>query len=56
MDGIILVVLAGGTPKEAVSRALKSIDHQKIIGIVFNQIDLKQSGYYSKYYSEDYRK
>jgi len=56
VDGIILVVMADRTPKGTVQRALKSIDHQKIIGIVFNQIDMKPSSYYSKYYYRYYRK
>ena len=56
VDGIILVVMAERTPRETIQRAVKSIDRQKIIGIVFNQIDLKQSHYYSKYYYKYYRK
>jgi capsular exopolysaccharide synthesis family protein len=50
VDGIILVVMADRTPREAIKRAVKSIDRQKIIGIVFNQIDFKLSSYYSRYY------
>ena len=56
VDGIILVVMADRTPRETIQRAVKSIDRQKIIGIVFNQIDLKPSHYYSKYYYKYYRK
>ncbi len=51
VDGIILVVMGGRVPRESVRRAVKSIDRQKIIGIVFNQIDMNPSSYYySKYY------
>jgi capsular exopolysaccharide synthesis family protein len=51
VDGIILVVMGGRAPRESVRRAVKSIDRQKIIGIVFNLIDIKPSSYYySKYY------
>jgi capsular exopolysaccharide synthesis family protein len=50
VDGIILVVMAERTPREMVQRALKSIDRQKIIGVVFNQVDITPSRYYSKYY------
>ena len=56
VDGIILVVRADRTPKGTVQRALKSVDHQKIIGVVFNQVDMKPSGYYSKHYYRYYRK
>jgi protein-tyrosine kinase len=50
VDGIVLVVMGGRTPKEAVRRSVKSIDRQKIVGIVLNQIDLMPSSYYSHYY------
>ena len=50
VDGIILVVMADRTPRESIQRALKSIDRQKIIGVVFNQIDLKLSTHYLNYY------
>jgi hypothetical protein len=44
-------VMGGRAPRESVRRAVKSIDRQKIIGIVFNLIDIKPSSYYySKYY------
>lgn len=56
VDGVIFVVMAGRTPKEAISRATKSLDREKIIGIVFNQTELKPSSYYSKYYYRYYRK
>jgi non-specific protein-tyrosine kinase len=56
VDGIVVVVMADRTPKEAISRAIKSLDRQKIIGVVFNQVDLKPSGYYSKYYYRYYKK
>ena len=60
VDGIILVVMGGRAPKESVRRAVNSIDRQKIIGIVLNQIDMSpSSNYYSKhyhYYSDDKKK
>ena len=50
VDGIILVVMAGQTPKESIKRATQSLDQGKIIGIVFNQKDVKSLNDYSKYY------
>jgi len=50
VDGIILVVRAGHTSRESVQSAIKSIDREKIIGVVFNQIDIKPSAYFSEYY------
>jgi protein-tyrosine kinase len=51
VDGVVLVLMGNRTPRESVRRAVKSIDRQKIVGIVFNQIDVNLSSYYySKYY------
>jgi non-specific protein-tyrosine kinase len=54
VDGVILVIMADQTPKEYVQRALKSIDRQKIIGVVFNQVDIEPSDHYSRYYYYQY--
>lgn len=56
VDGIILVIMADQTPKEYVQRALKSIDRQKIIGIVLNQIEFNPSYDYARSYYQYYRK
>jgi len=56
VDGIILVIMADRTTKEYVQRALKSIDRQKIIGVVLNQVDVEPSDHYARYYYEYYRK
>ncbi len=56
VDGIILVVRADRIPRESIRRAVKSIDRQKIIGVVFNQIDMKPSSYYAKYYYKYYQR
>lgn len=52
VDGVILVVLGGKTPKETLQRA-KEVLHQvnaKILGVVINRVDL-QRGHYGYYYS-----
>ncbi len=56
VDGIILVVRADQMPRESIQRAVKSIDRQKIIGVVFNEIGLRPGSYYSKYYYRYYGK
>lgn len=56
VDGIVLVIMADQTPKEYIQRAIKSIDRQKIIGVVLNRIDVNPSNHYSRYYYEYYRK
>jgi Mrp family chromosome partitioning ATPase len=50
VEGVILVVMADRAPRETIRRAIQSIDRQKIIGIVFNQKDLRPLGRYSSYY------
>jgi capsular exopolysaccharide synthesis family protein len=50
VDGIIFVVRADRTPRELIQRAVKSLDRQKIIGVVLNQVQMKASGDYSNYY------
>ncbi|HXX33549.1 MAG TPA: CpsD/CapB family tyrosine-protein kinase [Thermodesulfobacteriota bacterium] len=56
VDGVILVVTGCRTPKESVRRAVESIDRQKLIGTVFNEVDIKPSSYYSKSYYGFYKK
>lgn len=41
VDGIILVVRAGSTPRESVKQALTAIDPAKILGIVLNDLRLR---------------
>jgi capsular exopolysaccharide synthesis family protein len=50
VDAVILVVRAGYTSRESIQNAIKSIDRQKIIGVVFNQIGIKPSAHSSEYY------
>lgn len=56
VDGVIWVVMADQTPRESVRRAMRSVDREKIIGVVLNQVDTKPSRYYSKYYYTHYKK
>ena len=56
VDAVILVVRADQTPRESIQRAVQNIDRQKIVGIVFNQAELKSLSYYSKYYHGYYGK
>ena len=52
VDGVILVVLGGKTPRETLQRA-KDVLHQvnvKILGVVINRIDIQRSDYGYYYY------
>ena len=56
VDGVILVVLGGKTPRETLLRA-KEVLHQvnaKILGVVINRIDIQRSNYGYYYYRYHY--
>ena len=56
VDGVILVVLGGKTPRETLQRA-KEVLHQvnaKILGVVINQVDISRSDYAYYYYRYHY--
>ncbi len=53
VDGVIVVVKAGKTPKSAVNETIEQIGKEKIIGVVFNGSDSalkKYYGYNKSYY------
>ena len=54
VDGFLLVVTAHRTPRRLVEEALTTLDHTKVLGIVFNQDDRSTSGRYSRYYGGYY--
>ncbi len=49
VDGVILVIKAGEIPRGAIRRVVDSLGRQKIIGVVFNQMDLRPGKDYSCY-------
>jgi capsular exopolysaccharide synthesis family protein len=55
VDGVILVIMAERTPRGAIRKAVNSFDKQKLLGVVFNQKELKPSKYYSEYYYKYYK-
>ena len=50
VDGIILVVRAGETPRESVQQAVKLLKTEKIIGVVLNDMEFKSSAIHSRYF------
>ena len=46
VDGILLVIQAGKTPRSLVKRALSTLAADKIIGAVLNGVDPIHSRYY----------
>lgn len=54
VDGVILVVMADQVPKGHVRKVVNSIGKEKILGVVFNQMNLNNSSayYYARYGSD----
>ena len=54
VDGVVLVVKGGETPKEAVQRTSRLLQevHAHVIGVLLNSVDIRSADYYyySKYY------
>lgn len=61
MDGVIMVVQAGTTPREAVGRAVDKLRvvNARILGALLNKVDMTSPGsyyrYYRSYYSDNLR-
>jgi protein-tyrosine kinase len=53
VDGIIIVVKAGLTPRETIKQAIASLEQEKIIGFVLNNVQFKYSGLFSRYFGSD---
>ncbi len=52
VDGMLLVVRAGVAPVEALKKGLASVDHPKLVGIVFNEAsNSRQNKYANQHYS-----
>jgi exopolysaccharide/PEP-CTERM locus tyrosine autokinase len=53
VDGIVIVVRAGVTPRETVKQAISSLEKEKILGFVLNGLEFKSSGLFSRYFGSD---
>jgi len=54
LDGIIFIVNAENTEKNALKQALEAIPEEKILGLVLNNINIERDGYYYRYYQYHY--
>jgi protein-tyrosine kinase len=50
VDGILLVIKAGETPRESIQQALKLLDKKKIIGAVLNNLEFKTEALIRRYF------
>jgi protein-tyrosine kinase len=53
VDGIIVVVRAGVTPRETLKQAISTLDKDKILGMVLNDLQLRSSGLTERYFGSD---
>jgi protein-tyrosine kinase len=60
VDGVLLVIEYGRTSREMLSDLINIIGKEKIVGVVFNKLDMRYAGYYGlgkyKTYSKYYQK
>jgi exopolysaccharide/PEP-CTERM locus tyrosine autokinase len=50
VDGIIVVVKAGVTPRETVKQAISTLEKEKILGLVLNHLEFRSPGLHSRYF------
>jgi len=60
VDGIVLVILSGETPRESVLQAMKMMEKEKILGVVLNNLEFKTNAmirrnFGTHHYYYDYR-
>jgi Mrp family chromosome partitioning ATPase len=53
VDGVIMVIRAGKTPKDYLAKALGAFNSNKILGVVLNGADLGLGSKYYYYYSSN---
>jgi protein-tyrosine kinase len=56
VDGILIVVKSGGTPREMVADLVEMMGKEKVLGVVFNRFDIRSSGYYGYRRYNPYKK
>jgi protein-tyrosine kinase len=53
VDGIILVVKAGATPRETVQQAINILGKEKLLGIILNNVEFKSTGLFKRYFGSE---
>ena len=56
VDGVVIVIKHGETPREGVSEVIEKIGREKIIGAIMNNFEVYSSRYSSRYYRKYYGK
>ena len=55
VDGIILVIKSGETPRETIQQALKLLDKNKILGVVLNNMQFKTKALIQRYFGASHQ-
>jgi Mrp family chromosome partitioning ATPase len=51
LDGVVMVVRAGVTPREIVGRAMEAVGPDKVLGVVLNGVDTAMPRWLQRYFS-----
>jgi len=51
LDGVVMVVRAGVTPREIVGRAIDTVGSDKVLGVVLNGVESAMPKWLQKYFS-----
>jgi succinoglycan biosynthesis transport protein ExoP len=51
LDGVVMVVRAGVTPREIVSRAIDAVGNDKVLGVVLNGVETAMPKWLQRYFS-----
>ena len=55
VDGIILVVKSGETPRETVQQAIRLLNKNKILGVILNNIQFKTKAMFQRYFGTSHQ-
>ncbi|MCK7506633.1 MAG: CpsD/CapB family tyrosine-protein kinase [Desulfobacterales bacterium] len=55
VDGIILVIKSGDTPRETVQQAVKLLNKNKILGVVLNNMQFKTKALFQRYFGTNHQ-
>ena len=50
-DGVLVVVRQGKAQRTLLQKGLEALDHPRILGVIFNDIQALESDYYNQYYA-----
>jgi Mrp family chromosome partitioning ATPase len=51
LDGIVMVVRAGVTPREMVERAIEAVDSDRVLGVVLNGVESSMPKWMQRYFT-----